>query len=80
MADEKDVDYHDLEAYESEEEELGEQAGDKQQVEVKKDGDSYVTIHSSGFREFLLKPELMRAIADCGFEHPSEGTMNILST
>jgi len=72
MADEKDVDYHDLEAYESEEEELGEQAGDKQQVEVKKDGDSYVTIHSSGFREFLLKPELMRAIADCGFEHPSE--------
>jgi hypothetical protein len=21
----------------------------------------------------LLKPELLRAIADCGFEHPSEG-------
>lgn len=34
---------------------------------------SYVGIHSTGFRDFLLKPELIRAIADCGFEHPSEG-------
>lgn len=34
---------------------------------------SYVSIHSSGFRDFLLKPELLRAIIDCGFEHPSEG-------
>ncbi|NXJ58797.1 DX39B helicase, partial [Spizaetus tyrannus] len=33
---------------------------------------SYVSIHSSGFRDFLLKPELLRAIVDCGFEHPSE--------
>lgn len=32
----------------------------------------YVSIHSSGFRDFLLKPELLRAITDCGFEHPSE--------
>lgn len=30
-------------------------------------------IHSSGFRDFLLKPELLRAIVDSGFEHPSEG-------
>ncbi|KAF8400648.1 hypothetical protein HHK36_013947 [Tetracentron sinense] len=37
----------------------------------------YVGIHSSGFRDFLLKPELLRAIVDSGFEHPSEG---ILST
>jgi ATP-dependent RNA helicase UAP56/SUB2 len=29
-------------------------------------------IHTSGFREFLLKPELLRAIVTCGFEHPSE--------
>lgn len=34
---------------------------------------SYVGIHSSGFKDFLLKPELLRAISDCGFEHPSEG-------
>jgi ATP-dependent RNA helicase UAP56/SUB2 len=39
--------------------------------EVKKG--SYVGIHSTGFRDFLLKPELLRAIVDCGFEHPSEG-------
>ena len=34
---------------------------------------SYVSIHASGFKDFLLKPELLRAIMDCGFEHPSEG-------
>lgn len=38
----------------------------------------YVGIHSSGFRDFLLKPELLRAIVDSGFEHPSEG--NVINT
>lgn len=38
---------------------------------------SYVSIHSSGFRDFLLKPELLRAIVDCGFEHPSEGMLSL---
>ncbi|OMJ29806.1 ATP-dependent RNA helicase uap56 [Smittium culicis] len=33
---------------------------------------SYVGVHSTTFRDFLLKPELLRAIVDCGFEHPSE--------
>jgi ATP-dependent RNA helicase UAP56/SUB2 len=33
---------------------------------------NYVSIHSSGFRDFLLRPELLRSIVDCGFEHPSE--------
>jgi len=43
------------------------------QEEKKKDvKGSYVSIHSSGFRDFLLKPELLRAIVDCGFEHPSQ--------
>lgn len=32
---------------------------------------SYVGVHSSTFRDFLLKPELLKAITDCGFEHPS---------
>ncbi|XP_015903334.1 ATP-dependent RNA helicase DDX39A [Parasteatoda tepidariorum] len=41
-------------------------------VETKKPTGGYVSIHSSGFRDFLLKPELLRAIVDCGFEHPSE--------
>lgn len=34
---------------------------------------SYVGIHSTGFRDFLLRPELLRAIQRHGFEHPSEG-------
>ena len=44
--------------------------------EVKKG--SYVGIHSTGFRDFLLKPELLRAIVDCGFEHPSEGWFRLI--
>jgi ATP-dependent RNA helicase UAP56/SUB2 len=31
---------------------------------------SYVGIHSTGFRDFLLKPELLRAITDCGTNTP----------
>ncbi|KAG8951164.1 Suppressor of the cold-sensitive snRNP biogenesis mutant brr1-1 [Tulasnella sp. 424] len=37
-----------------------------------KEKKGYVGIHSTGFRDFLLKPELLRAISDLGFEHPSE--------
>jgi ATP-dependent RNA helicase UAP56/SUB2 len=42
--------------------------------EAKEEGKKghYVGVHSSGFRDFLLKPELLRAVTDCGFEHPSE--------
>ncbi|XP_054770280.1 spliceosome RNA helicase Ddx39b isoform X1 [Lytechinus pictus] len=70
MADENDqelLDYEDEEAQET-----ADAGGDavKQQKETKAKG--YVSIHSSGFRDFLLKPELLRAIVDCGFEHPSE--------
>lgn len=52
---------------------LGGKPSDQQQAikDVKK---GYVGIHSTSFRDFLLKPELLRAIQDCGFEHPSEGT------
>ena len=32
----------------------------------------FAGIHSTGFKDFLLRPELMKAITDCGFEHPSE--------
>eukprot|EP00463_Aulacantha_scolymantha_P002124 TRINITY_DN278_c0_g1_i11.p2 TRINITY_DN278_c0_g1~~TRINITY_DN278_c0_g1_i11.p2 ORF type:complete len:132 (-),score=21.55 TRINITY_DN278_c0_g1_i11:1565-1960(-) len=44
--------------------------------EIKKG--SYVGIHSSGFRDFLLKQELLLAIQDCGFEHPSEVQQNCI--
>jgi hypothetical protein len=33
----------------------------------------YVGIHTSNFHDLMLKPELLRAVVDCGFEHPSEG-------
>merc|ERR1712076_118749 len=60
----------DYEEQEEEQEQVTEAAGD---APAKKDvKGTYVSIHSSGFRDFLLKPELLRAISDCGFEHPSE--------
>ena len=34
--------------------------------------DSYASMHAGAFKDFLLKPELLRAIMDCGFEHPFE--------
>lgn len=34
---------------------------------------SHVGIHATSFRDLLLRPELTHAIADCGFENPSEG-------
>jgi len=33
---------------------------------------------SSSFKDFLLKEEIMRAIGDCGFEHPSEVQHNAI--
>jgi len=61
------------------EEELVDYEEDEGGEEAKTDGKGadqakagYVGIHSSGFKDFLLKPELLRAIVDCGFEHPSE--------
>jgi superfamily II DNA/RNA helicase len=33
---------------------------------------NYTGVHSAGFKDLLLKPQLQRAIVDCGFEHPSE--------
>lgn len=69
---ENDVD-NELLDYEDDEVETA-AGGDGTEAPAKKDvKGSYVSIHSSGFRDFLLKPELLRAIVDCGFEHPSEG-------
>ncbi|XP_050216446.1 DEAD-box ATP-dependent RNA helicase 15 isoform X2 [Mercurialis annua] len=56
--------------YEEEEEKVPDLVAARVNGESAKKG--YVGIHSSGFRDFLLKPELLRAIVDSGFEHPSE--------
>jgi len=60
--------------YEEEQEETTEVKNDVAGGDAasKKIKGTYASIHSSGFRDFLLKPELLRAIVDCGFEHPSE--------
>jgi ATP-dependent RNA helicase UAP56/SUB2 len=65
------ADHDDLLDYE--EEDQNEPAISNGTVEKKDVRGKYVSIHSSGFRDFLLKPEILRAIIDCGFEHPSEG-------
>jgi len=33
---------------------------------------AFVGVHATSFKDMLLKPELQRAIVDCGFEHPSD--------
>lgn len=37
------------------------------------DRDLAYTLNLSSFKDFLLKPELLRTLVDNGFEHPSEG-------
>jgi ATP-dependent RNA helicase UAP56/SUB2 len=64
------VEEDDLVDYE-EEEDVAVEAAAKPEEEGDARG-HYVGIHSSGFKDFLLKPELLRAVMDCGFEHPSE--------
>lgn len=66
---------HELLDYVEEDQETADQPQNgADSIQAKKDvKGNYVSIHSSGFRDFLLKPELLRAIVDCGFEHPSEG-------
>ena len=61
--------------YDEEDAEPEQQPNGNEVAEKKAVKGTYVSIHSSGFRDFLLKPELLRAIVDCGFEHPSEGTV-----
>jgi ATP-dependent RNA helicase UAP56/SUB2 len=62
--------------YEEEEEVVGNgvatgpSAGVAAAKETKKG--SYVGIHATGFRDLMLKPELMKTVVDAGFEHPSE--------
>lgn len=71
MADVVDNDLLDYEEEEHFEASAKGAAATKENVKKEVKG-TYVSIHSSGFRDFLLKPEILRAIGDCGFEHPSE--------
>jgi len=53
-----------------EEEEVAETTEEATPAAKKDVKGAYVSVHSSGFRDF--QPEILRAIVDCGFEHPSE--------
>ena len=67
MADDKPAEEEEeLLDYEEEEEAPADAAGAKTGEAVKK---GYVGIHSTGFRDFLLKPELLRAIVDLSLIH-----------
>ncbi|KAK4349114.1 hypothetical protein RND71_031869 [Anisodus tanguticus] len=63
--------------YEEDDEKIPDSATTTTKVNGESAKKGYVGIHSSGFRDFLLKPELLRAIVDSGFEHPSEGKLLI---
>ncbi|VDK32615.1 unnamed protein product [Taenia asiatica] len=67
------ADENELLDYDEEDQETVQDSKSNGDLQAKKavKGD-YVTVHTSGFRDFILKPEVLRAIVDCGFEHPSE--------
>lgn len=56
--------------YESDNEEKT--APNKNPTKVELNQQGYAGMHFTSFKDFLLKPELLRAIQDAGFEHPSE--------
>jgi len=33
---------------------------------------AYAGVHTTSFRDMVLKPEILQGINDCGFEHPSD--------
>jgi ATP-dependent RNA helicase UAP56/SUB2 len=73
---------------ENQDEDLNPYSEDEDQNETKKKtnggqaktttGGTLSALHSTGFRDFLLKPELIRAISEAGFEHPSEVQVNAI--
>ena len=48
-----------------------------QLTNILKTNSAYVGIHGTTFKDFLLKDELLRAIKESGFEHPSQGSLTI---
>jgi ATP-dependent RNA helicase UAP56/SUB2 len=57
------------------EDKLPDYSEDEEKVEERKTmpkKGTYAGLHSAGFKELLLREELMNAIQECGFEHPSE--------
>lgn len=36
---------------------------------------NYAGVHITNFKDMVLRPELLTAISECGFENPSEGLL-----
>lgn len=70
------ADYSDGELETEEQESL--EAGKGEDGSAKASVDSHSTVHTASFKDFLLKPELLRAITDCGFEHPSQVQFEVI--
>lgn len=70
---EKELDLPDYENFVIEEEgDFGDENGAGQQADGGQKPAPFVGVHATSFKDMLLKPELQRAINDCGFEHPSD--------
>lgn len=74
-----------MEHHEEELNPYSDEEDNQQETKKKTDGDAKTNtagtlsnLHSTGFRDFLLKPELIRAISEAGFEHPSEVQVNAI--
>ncbi|GAV30514.1 RNA helicase [Pichia membranifaciens] len=72
------LDYSDSEEVNNQQQAEGADAAVKSEETDKKG--SYVGIHTTGFRDFLLKPELLRAIADCAKSGLGKTAVFVLST
>lgn len=60
------LDYEEIEIEEPTDKKAGGEIGGENKL-------TYSSIHSTSFKDHMLKHELVRALQDCGFENPSEG-------
>jgi len=67
-----------LNPYSDEEENQQESKKKANGTQNKTTGGTLSSLHSTGFKDFLLKAELLRAISEAGFEHPSEVQVNAI--
>ena len=70
MVDKKTVDLPDFEDYDLIDN--LEEAGQNGQTSGAAKPTAYTGVHSTSFKDMLLKPEILQSIVDCGFEHPSD--------
>jgi ATP-dependent RNA helicase UAP56/SUB2 len=68
MVDKKTVDLPDFEDYELD----GDDQVQNGNTNAAAKPTAYTGVHSTSFRDMVLKAEILQSIVDCGFEHPSD--------